>query len=326
MGIDLVETTTKALTEPIIQEIRPVIGLYPSSASIVLNGKVEGSCLRKAAWDLMSQERTNPPSGNACMNMEMGNVSHNLVVELCKKERIYVAHEVPIFWPDVGISARPDLFVMDSDGSIVGVEIKSVHGHYGRKGVIEAKRDAPFMPKLEHILQSLIYLDFYTKYGIKNWIIFYIARDNGFRAQHWMEVKSTEDTWESPRTGNKLQSQYPVVNDVEMPYVTTKAIYERYEQLWNYLNDNKVPPRDFTLQYSKETLEQMVKDGTLSKTDSDRVNNDRFVEKGDWNCSYCAYKSHCWKDITIQDLYEGRADKNTGDSTESQGGQENATS
>jgi len=324
--IDLVEITTKALTEPIIQEIRPVIGLYPSSASIIIDGKVQGSCLRKSAWDLISQEKTNPPSGNATMNMELGNVSHDLIVELCKKERVYVAHEVPIFWQDVGISARPDLFVMDDEDNVIGVEIKSVHGHYGRKGVIEGKKDAPFMPKIEHILQSSIYLDFYNQYGIKAWIIFYIARDNGFRAQHWMELKETNDEWESPRTGNKLKSKYPVVNDKELPEITTKAIYERYEELWKCLNAKKIPPRDFIWQYSKESLEQMVKDGTLSKTDSDKVKNDRFVEKGDWNCSYCSYKSLCWKDITIQDLYEGRADKNTEIHSNSQGGQQDAAS
>jgi hypothetical protein len=245
------------------------------------------------------------------MNMELGNVSHDLIVELCKKERVYVAHEVPIFWDDVGISARPDLFILDEDGSVVGVEIKSVHGHHGRKGVIEAKKDAPFMPKLEHILQSMIYLDFYSQYKIKAWIIFYIARDNGFRGQHWMELKQLEDEWESPRTGRKLKSKFPVVNNVELAEVTTKAVYERYAQLWAQLDKKEVPNRDFMLQYSKETLEQMAKDGRLSKTDSDKVKNDRFVEKGDWQCSYCSYKSMCWNGIGVQDLYHGKADKST---------------
>lgn len=301
-----------------VSDIRNM-SFYPSSASCVLPGGPAGGCLRKQYWYFIGEEQSDPPSENALVNMAMGDATHEFVVEQCKRVGIWAADERRIWEPSFNLSGRVDLFLWHGQ-QVVPVEIKSIHGWYGHQGVVKPSKTKPFAPKIEHVLQFFTYMDFYHRhpnalngtppYGL----IFYIGRDNGARAQHKIEVGVVSDEngpIKKTVKGMEMEVTFPIVNGQNWEFITNVGIYERWEQLEEYVKNEELPPRDFTLQYSRDTLKAMADAGELTAKQASEVKADRWLEKGDWHCSYCSFKTKCWDGITKHDLFIGSADQTT---------------
>lgn len=285
------------LMYPGVKDSHTHVGFYPSSASVEYNDEEGntlhvGSCLRQQFYSHCGVPRTEAMSPDVAVKLELGNWTHEMIVEMVKRSGFWYGDEKRMFKPDAPqVSGRADLFVKDPrDGSPVGCEIKSVSGYYGVKRTI---KDADARPKLEHVLQCMPYLDFYGQWGLTKWILLYIDRESGAMAEY---VIMLEEDGSANVQGENFAEIYRHIN--------LKAIYSRWNQLAEYIGRGELPPRDYTDQWSNKEILRRKKAGELTKTDLKTVesklktgNTEKpMLKKGDWQCMYCDWKGRCPKD------------------------------
>lgn len=290
--------------------------LYPSEASVIstdpeTNKKtLLGSCQRKSWYRLMGYPQSEPFTPKSAHTFEFGKFAENYIIDLCKKAGIYNSNSVKFWDKDAFVSGELDVVVQpvnDNDGYIF-LEVKSTWGGSIQNGEEKGKAKGLFdhhegagkykrlvkgKPKIEHLLQLVVYLynhkDDPNLYGGK---IVYILRDNLNRTEFdvWLE----ED-------GEGKNHIY--VNDEKMVGFTAEDIYVRFEQLRTAVRNSlsilkdggtPLPPeRDYELYYSKESLEEKYANKEVSKTAYENHIAGKYLT-GDWQCSYCSFKSLCW--------------------------------
>lgn len=285
----LLSIVNHAIITQLVEESRHNYGFYPSEASISFinefgENEVVGDCHRKSYWKRAGEKATNTISAPAQRKMDFGNYLHDLEVNYYKKARIYVADEVRFWNKEKQVSGRVDAFVM-LDGNLVGVEIKSIYEYYGRMGVIDCPRGVVFAPKKEHVMQVMLYLDYFKEVSLFK--ISYIDRGSAASAEHDIRLNS---------------DGCPVVNGKTWEWLTLAGIYERFAVLKQYLTDKTLPPCDYCLVYPKERLQVLYETGRLNKTQMVQFEKGLVVmsgknKMGDWQSSYCPYKNKCQKFI-----------------------------
>lgn len=89
------------------------------------------------------------------------------------------------------------------------------------------------------------------------------------------------------------ENTYPVINGVTNRRFSVEQIYERYDEVKDFIDKKELPPRDFELSYSKEKIEREFAAGNISKTKYTKWST-KGIPIGDWNCSYCKYRGECY--------------------------------
>lgn len=287
-------------------------GFYPSAASIEYIDPdtklsiVKGECARKTFYSKMGYPIVSTTDARRSRIMDMGNYLSNMLVEDAKRAGIYIADELPFTDVPNNISGRIDLIVKDpfscpktldrpSPEHLILIEIKSVGGYYNVKGCMTSTRDTPLRPKIEHLLQVMVYANYYRKYGVNKYVLLYINRENLEIVTHNISINDN---------GNPV-----ITNDAgteTLTYITIDGVMNRYAKLSKYIADKELPPRDYSLQWSNQRILRELTAGTLSKTDTEIVNKKvqalgvitnemaPLLQKGDWQCQYCEYATTCW--------------------------------
>jgi len=283
-----------ALLYPGVSDSHTHVGFYPSSASVEYQAGdgtnlVLGKCLRSQYYSHCGVPRL-PLEPDVAVKLEMGNWTHEMIVELVKRSGFWMGDERRIFISGPPpVSGRADLFVKDPrDGSPVGCEIKSVGGYYGVKTTITG---ADARPKDDHILQCMPYLEFYGQWGLNRWILLYIDRDSGAMAEY---VIMLEDDGSANVQGENFADIYRHIN--------LKAIKHRWNKLLNCIAEGRLPEQDYALQWSNKEILRRLKAGDLNKTDTASVEkklkagktDGLLLKKGDWQCAYCDFKDKCY--------------------------------
>lgn len=309
----------KALHSPSFSNNRKSTSLTPSSASTIVtdskgNTRVVGACHRQQFYKIKDWT---PDDGDKNIDWTlaalMGEKMHDLLVDLIDLYGFEMGlqkltREHSIYDPAIKLSGRCDLIVWDTTAKEpVGVEIKSI-GEYKAKKAVEQPID-------EHVLQSVVYLDFYNRNipdgqkKINKWYIWYVSR-----TENWT-IKS-----KSHNSDFTMLWDYCIELDNGVPIITltdgTKQrwtdysienIYKRYNQLNTYLQDNTLPPRDYEILYSEEKITGMFKNGLISKK-GDLEIIEKWLKKGappgklkvtmgDSECSFCEYHKLCWEGL-----------------------------
>jgi len=296
--IDLISLISDVVLNPKIVDQYIPHAFYPSDASVEWEEdgirKVAGSCLRQQYYRLLEVEEE-PKPDNPQLSRELkcraGNVMHDDITNLIKISGVYLGHETKMARRNpVPVSGRVDLWVLDkSTGRPVGVEVKTVGGYYPSKMYISGPNA---IPKLEHALQSMVYLHHYSEWGVKEWIIFYIERADCSVKQHVLSIDEN----------GSLVVRNDQIAEV-WKHITADNIYARWIKLTKHLEEAELPPRDYVRQYSNEQLILMADKGELNKTDTERVkkkaqvlpgNPEPYIAKGDWPCAWCDYSTRCY--------------------------------
>lgn len=318
--MDLKEALDSIREAPYVQGYKPKQNLHPSAASAkyttAKNKEVTiGTCLRRQYYDYNDYLVGGPSSARMSRILQLGDIYANLFIEDFKRLGIYVDDEVSFFIPEYGISGRIDCLIKDpykapkpfirpSPSDLIGVEFKTVGGYQGVRGPIISTRDIPLSPKPENVLQVMIYLDYYKKWGLDKWLLFYIDRGLGAGEENPKHYEIHTITLNSNGS--------PVIqNDSGITvwdYITVEAIYKRYKELAKFLSGKELPPRDFILQYSNTQILELFKSGELNKADTEKVEkyikkkskvsdeDPPIIQKGDWQCTYCPFTSICYSD------------------------------
>jgi len=297
---------------------------YPSAASVqwVDDSDITrtiGSCLRQQWYSFkgFKPPSVGPSSARMSRILELGNVYADIFVREIKEAGLWVGDEIPFQLPELRLSGRIDGLIKDPDqapppparpapSQLMGIEFKTTAGYYNVKGPIISTRDTPLKPKPEHVLQCCIYLAYYKKFGIKKWLLAYIDRALGQSENnptHWNIHTISFDDDEHPVITNDQGTKI-------WTHFTLESIFDRYRQLNKYVDDDTLPDRDYSLQYTNTVLLRMYGNGELNKGDTTGVNakikklkkpigditNDDplLLTKGDWQCRFCDFAETCY--------------------------------
>jgi hypothetical protein len=301
------------------------IALYPSEASALAINEygeevVLGGCIRKSWFRNKAQriEHHNEISFIEDIEAEVhspqqmwkfyiSSKTEEAIREESIKAGIYHAHShrfeyrLPCSKEEEALYGLPlvrgevDLVVKESPESenLIGIEIKSITGYYGQKQVFGSRNKAGQWtvvpePKDNQLLQAILYAYYFCVVNktYKFFKLIYLSRENGQRIEFDIDLV--------PHNGkhrvyiNKQPYRY---------FLYAEDIIERYVQTHFYIMKDELPPRDFDLYYSPEKIATLALRGKLSKTDMAIFNSKggSAIRKGDWNCSYCPFKSMCYK-------------------------------
>ena len=262
---------------------------YPSEASVVVHDQhgdrvVHGGCMRAAYFRCSSHEFERiPNTARSEYIFKQGIGVEKILVNMFKEMGVWVDNNVKFLDKKNRISGELDGILMEPNGTLYGAEIKSFYGYFAEREIF-GNRSVKGMPKMGHLLQTLIYTNFF-KDKLPYFRIVYFARDSVKRRTFKIELHEEGDLI------------YPKIEGEVFRSFTVNDIYKRYEELQKYLDNDIIPPNDFELFYSSEKIEDYYQKGKVAKTKYEKWKKGKLApheQIGDWNCSYCAFKNVCW--------------------------------
>lgn len=296
--------------------------LYPSEASVVYRdeetgkAKIWGTCMRKAWYRLMKFPESDPPSVKAKYIFAFGNMIESFVVDLLKQAGLYNNNSVKFFDFESTVSGELDIVAsvpVNNEEKYIILEMKSTWGgrisngyesgsakhlfeHYEGRG--RNRHLVKGFPKENNLLQLLIYLyEFKDDPNLLGGKLLYLLRDNMNRTEFDVTIQY-----------DKTYKKYrPVVNGEIIKGFFVEDIFDRYEYLLNrikndlqLIKDGKVtknelepPGREFILEYTDDDVEERYENGEISTTKYNNYKKGK-AKLGDYQCSYCSYRSLCY--------------------------------
>jgi len=270
----LIERVNDYICNPHISSDRGRKGYYPSEASAIdrNTGVCLGKCLRAAYYSWSNVEKTNPVDARGNWTFAFGSAIEHLYTQFFKEIGIWRGNNVKFYDRVRNISGEVDIFVVNLEGSIIGVEIKTAYGYGFQKNIKVA-------PKPENLMQVGLYLDNFP--DIKYWILIYHSRDTQEQVEYHVS--------RGPNNNLIINHAIPINN------WTMDDVYVRYDQLGQALMTKTEPKQDFTYMYTMEESVKRFAMGTISKTKMGKVEKKTETDS-DWHCLYCGYLDHCWKE------------------------------
>lgn len=309
---------SRALNNPTFSKVRRFRSITPSSASTIVNTpigtKVVGSCIRQQYYRIKNFEPDNSPVNiDWTLSAIIGDKMHHLVEEIIdvfgfemKLQKLTKEHSI---YDHVSkLSGRSDFIVWDYENNEpIGIEVKSV-GEYKAKKSME-------QPSEEHVLQAVVYLDFYNKHipdnqkKITKWFIWYISRTENWSIKAKDHGSPFEMMWDFCI---ELKDNIPIVTlgtGIKQQWTdfSIDKIYARYDQLNDFLAKDLLPPRDYELQYSDEKIAALHQANMISRK-GDKEAIEKWLKKGappgkhkvtlgDGECMFCEYKKVCMENM-----------------------------
>lgn len=310
----------KALLSPTFPRNKKSKSLAPSAASTIVNTpagtKVVGACHRQQFYRIKGFE----PDADASVNIDwtlsaiMGEKLHEMLVKLIDDfgfemglQRLTQEHN--IYDPRINLSGRSDLIVWDHNlKEPIGVEIKSIGEYKAKKAMLQ--------PIDEHILQAVVYLDFYNKNipqgqkKINKWYIWYISRTENWSIKAKDHNSPFQMMWDFCI---QLDNGVPIIQMADgttqkLLDFSVNKIYDRYNQLNEYIYKDIIPPRDYDIYYSEEQITALYTTNQI-QTKATKETIEKWLKKGapagklkvvlgDSECMFCEYKQLCTQNIT----------------------------
>lgn len=264
---------------------------WPSEASVIVEGSTIGACMREKYFQRMGYPEDKEVSIVSIRKMKIGKVIEQAEIALGKAAGIWVADDVPFQFThkNITISGKLDAIYKNKAGDNICVEYKTGSGWnfvkrvFGGKGANSAQYA---MPKMEHVLQVILYL--YAMPELKYGIIYCIDRESMATIEHKIELK--ED--------------HILINGKRVD-ITIKMMLDRYEELTNYLESKTLPPPDYTPAYREEDVEALYAKKIVSKYEYDRWHSTGELP-GEIRCAFCQWmptcRGICAGDNTIEDV------------------------
>lgn len=221
------------------------------------------NCGRQTYYKKTNTKPSDPISDTAFFKMHFGKLQHqglqDILVKMPGYKVVEMEKENNIEYQGLKFKYFIDCIVeWESEQYII--EIKTVFG----RGMDSVKDE----PKENDILQTLSYMGFKK---IKKAIILYIDRGSGYQVQH--DIESNGDLLLNGKEVNKYRNSWKVKIDY------LKVI----KQL---IVKNILPERDYQIVIKKTN-------GNMTFS----FQKDGIKYKSDWQCTYCQYKTKCWKEV-----------------------------
>jgi len=255
---------------------------YPSQSSCVYRNEygedvVAGKCLRAVYWEAKGVKETNPVTARGQRIFGYAKNVEKFEVEQYKQIGIWRGNNTKFFNPNLNISGEADCIIWDKDlKGLRGVEVKSGYDYKFRTDVLGTPT-RPGKPKFDHLLQTMIYIDYFKI----PFTLLYIDRGNAQRGEY--DITLNEDG--TPNIdGKKLNNG-----------ISFGRIIARFKEVEECIKDSVIPKRDFQLKYSKDFIDVLHKTKRLKKKQTEEYEKNKDLDIGDFQCGYCNYKDYCWK-------------------------------
>ena len=251
---------------------------YEVAPGIVVN---IGGCRRKAYYRWHKLGVTNPVQPKSIRKMVMGEIIEEKEREWYRKSGIVIAEKIKFQDPTHFVSGECDAAVYDPEVGIIGVEVKSYAGYFAERE-IEGTKNKPGFPRLDNLLQTMIYLD---RTKLPEFRICYTNRATAEKTEFriilsaggFAMVKNMHRGYESKFTGFSVSDVWP-----------------RMSELRTMIGRKQLPECDYKEVYSAEEIKARYTHGLISKTayESYHKSGDPI---GDWQCyaTYCSYYDRC---------------------------------
>lgn len=264
------------------------IHFYPSEGSAKWtdsNGviRIAGACLRKSYFRCTGAKTDGPNTPYTEWIFALGKHVEEILVEQWKQMGIWVANNLKFYDPVRNVSGEIDVVLSDPDGKPFGVEVKSFYGYQSTRDIC-GNKSVQARPKTSQLMQTLIYVD-QCKDKLDYFKMVYYARDSAARNE--FDITLTFDA--------EKKVHRPTINGIIDYRFTLEDIYNRYDQLAQYILDEEVPAPDFELVWDPEKVEQRKALKEVSKTAYEKwQKNPGKYPIGDWQCRWCNYSHQCW--------------------------------
>lgn len=235
------------------------------------------SCMKQMWYKWNNRKQTDPPSAGNFIKMRFGIMAEDyLLLPWLEKELEDgnikdLKTQVEIWGEDERLEKHihgyQDFLITNLRGQEVGIECKSSFG----RGIAEIQRKGE--PKPEHLLQVYLYLTFGTA---EYYYLVYFGRDNGYRTQ--FEIKKHPE-------GITYNGKLKRINYNDL--IGRLAAYEALR------GQEGAPEREY---------KAAIRNGEIVS----KFTRDKVDYKGDWQCSYCNWRSDCWKEELKAGCWNGK--------------------
>lgn len=291
---------------------------YPTEASAMSPNGVVGRCRRRTYYSQQGMVTPEEHDIQTLGRFKVGNILEDWIRELAISSGIRHDNSVKIRYnipgsDKVQISGEVDM-IYKIDDEIVGGEIKTSFG-YDFESTVFHKQTIPGMPKVEHVMQVLLYLYYYkyidTSLNISRFVITYLNRGSMEWIQHTIEM--TDDFYpiingiilkniancSNPlfnlrginidKTRNKLMSYEFSMN----------SVFERYMDIYNHHESGLLVAPDYNPLYSDEEVTDHAMSGKIGKTKFADYKAGKIDVLCDKECGWCNYRQQCLKDLGV---------------------------
>lgn len=289
-----------------LQDVRPNSGFYPSAASVkipddVFGESTVGGCLRQIWYSWKRFPKNRDDNAGSMMRLYLGNWAHDgfekLLAQIQMTTGLIVVSSEHSFWKPIWReSGRSDILCWDQHKKrYVILEVKTVNSEWGPSGYKKAIEQ----PKLEYVLQSLVYKHTYKELDPLVHIIYVnLMANKRVPAIFGHEVIS----------GNNLTDHVAVIGPngrKEYRQITMQKVVDRWKELEGYLRSNTLPPPDYRQNYSEDEAVGIYEAGRFAyKAESKAVADwlkagaepgklELPYAPGDPQCSWCPYSEFC---------------------------------
>lgn len=240
--------------------------------------KHQGFCHRAAYYSCMGLGEKSRTL-NHSLSSKMGDSVEGLLLWLLKDTDTLYDKGVKFKLEKYNVSGKLDAILLINDEKF-GLEIKSLSSNEWINNKIFGSRwNSPF-PKLEHLLQCIVYLYAFIN-DIQKFQLFYIRRDNGETKEFTIELALLNDVL------------FPVIDGTLYTDINCNNIMEKFEKLNYFIENDTVPPRSYSIEYSQDEIDLLYKNKFITKSRYEKYNSVKF---GDFECMNCSYKDICIKD------------------------------
>jgi len=256
---------------------------WPSQASAKLkDDTIVGNCLRQSFYNIRKIPATNLPSVSKIRKMAYGNVIEAYELDKGKSAGIVVDQAVPFklaINDHLTVSGKLDGISL-IDGVYKCLEYKTSAGYSFKKQIWGTETECGF-PRWSHLMQVMLYLDGFKdhkQYPFDTAVIIYIDRESCLTTE--FEVK--------------MNDGFPVLDGELVESINLKSIYERYEELHEYLIKNILPPCDYKPFYTIQEGAVLLKENKITKQSFYYAKKQGYGR--DMLCSFCEWSAQCQKD------------------------------
>lgn len=286
--------------------------MYPSAASCRDSSDpsiIHGACMRQQWYRAMGYKESDPSGLYSQYIFAAGNMWEDWLTEQAKQMGIWVANSVKWSIPEYYLSGEIDILVKDPETEepvILESKTYSSANYEAYKelvgGPIRGGGYRMPKPKVQNLMQTALYLHYFGQEdngGVNKAILTYFDRACGGPDKNQEFVVSlVKDDFNNTLINVDTHDSKGEHVNYNYPGVTVEGVLNRYAELLNYLRENNEnpPSPDYMHIYPDSVVNQKQQSGEISKTKYEKWLADKVKNPvGDWQCSYCSYKTICKK-------------------------------
>lgn len=257
---------------------------YPTSASVIdQKGNIIGACLRANAFEFWSIPKK-PYTARTQWIFAMGKAVEDIIVGKLQEMGLYVARNQKFYNEYFGVSGELDIAVRESPGSdkIVGIECKSSNGPFFTSEVITGRKGEKPHPKVEHVLQVMLYLDSFI---MPYFNLIYVDRGDVNRIEYKIELIE--------ENGDKFPViTYPNRESYTDYRLSMAGVYDRYQTLRWHIKRDILPASDYKPIMTRAEVDKQLENKEISEAKYKKFANGETMTTM-FQCQYCNWKDLC---------------------------------